>query len=120
MTRLAAMVLLGEVRHPANREDAIASKFVGKPLAHVLLDAIQCHGRQKLAVRELRQSLGLTTHADEPLDEIVPGRDVGVSDGPVDGDAVARIGFEIEIAPPIDLASPDDRLAADLTGAKPK
>ncbi len=67
----------------------------------------------------MRQSFLLAAHADEALDVIVPRRDVGVADRPVDGDAVAQVGLEIEIAPAVHLASPDDRLAAHLPRAEP-
>src|SRR6266576_3209393 len=117
----SAFVLASITRTPDTRPmvSTRAPERSGDPLAHVLLDAIQRHRRQKLAGGELREAFGLTAHPDEALDAIVPGRDVRVADRPIDRDAVAHVGLEIEIAPAVDLASPDDRLAADLPGAKP-
>src|SRR5688500_6939535 len=53
------------------------------------------------------------------LDVVVPGLDVGVPDGPVDGDAVLGIPLEIEVSQPIALASPPERASADLVAAEP-
>jgi hypothetical protein len=85
----------------------------------VLLNAVQFHRREERPVRQVREPFRLAAHPDEALDVVVPWGEVRVADGPIDGDAVAQIGFEIQIAPAIDLASPDDGLAADLPGAKP-
>ena len=57
--------------------------------------------------------------AGVPLDVVVPRRDVGVADRPVDRDAFLRVGLEVEVAPAIALAAPHQRAAADLIAAIP-
>src|SRR5205807_10112780 len=84
-----------------------------------LLAGVNFHRRLELAVRELRQAQLFAAHADEPLDVAVPRRDVGVADRPVDAVPVAQVGLEVEIAPAVHLASPDERLAADLVALDP-
>src|SRR5690606_11495372 len=61
----------------------------------------------------------LSTHADETLDVVVPGLEVGVADWPVDAHAVAGIGGEVQVAPAIALPAPRQRAAADLIAADP-
>ena len=68
---------------------------------------------------KLRQTFGLAADSGELFDVVVPRRDIGVANRPIDGDAVFQIGFEIEIAPAIALAAPGDGLAADLTATNP-
>jgi hypothetical protein len=68
---------------------------------------------------QLRQSFGLAGDPDELLDVVVPRRDIGVADRPVDADPFARIGLEIEIAPAVDLPAPHDRAPAHLPAANP-
>ena len=96
------------------------SERVGHPASHVLLDAIQRHRREEGPVGQMRESFGLTADANETLDPIVPGREVGVPNGPVDGDPVSLVGLEVEVAPAIDLPGPDYGLAPDLSRAKPE
>ena len=83
------------------------------------LDAVELHRRQELAVGQLRQAFGAAAHADEALDVVVPRRDLGVADRPVDGDAVLRVRFEVQVAPAIALPAPHDRAAADVIAADP-
>ncbi len=50
---------------------------------------------------------------------VVPGREIGVANGPIDRNSVAQVRFEIEIAPAVTLASPHDRASTDLAPANP-
>src|ERR1700719_2879289 len=77
------------------------------------------HRRQEFAVRKLGQPFGLAADADEILHVVVPGLDVLVADGPVGGNSVAEVGFEIQIAKTIALAAPHDGLAAYLSSTNP-
>ena len=53
------------------------------------------------------------------LDIVVPGREIFVANGPIHGDTLARVGFEIEIAQTITVPPPQQRAAADLVAAVP-
>src|SRR5262245_12268472 len=50
---------------------------------------------------------------------IVPRRDFGIADRPVDADALAHIGGEIQIAVAIALPAPGYRPPADMIAADP-
>ena len=50
---------------------------------------------------------------------VVPRRKLAVADRPVDRNSVLCIGFEVEVAPTVALAPPDQRAAADLIAADP-
>jgi hypothetical protein len=67
----------------------------------------------------LRQTVAGAADARETLHIIVPGRDVGIADGPVHGNAFFGVGLEIEIAPAVALATPHQRTAADVKAAIP-
>ena len=54
-----------------------------------------------------------------PFDVVVPRREVGVANRPVDRDAVLRVRLEIEIAEAIALSSPRERPSADVIAAIP-
>src|SRR5271154_3261371 len=86
---------------------------------HNALRAIHFHRRKKFPVRELREAFGLATYAGEFFDVVVPRRDVLIANRPIYGDTVAQVGFEIQIAPAITLAAPDDGFAANLAAANP-
>src|SRR5215211_3702127 len=90
-----------------------------KTIANRRLDAVHFHRRLKHAVREMWKTERFAADADETLDMIVPRCDFGVANRPVDTDAVPKVGFEVEIAPAIDLTTPDDGFPTDLTRAKP-
>ena len=61
----------------------------------------------------------LAADADELLDVVVPGLDVLVADRPVDADALARVGLEVQIAPAEAVPRPQQRPAAHLIAAIP-
>jgi len=63
--------------------------------------------------REAAAALGLAADAGKFLYIVVPGRDVRVTDRPIDGDSLFQVGFKVEIAPAIALASPGDGFSAD-------
>ena len=106
-----AVVVLGQDRGPPDGEDPIPPPFLLGGFPDLDLGTLELHRGQELAVRQLRQALGQTGDPDEPFDVRIPGRDVGIPNRPVDAVAVAGIGFEIEIAPPVDLPPPGDRPA---------
>jgi hypothetical protein len=85
----------------------------------MLLARVHLHRREELAIGKVRQSEPFPAHTDVLLDVAVPGRDVRVADRPVDGDPLLQVRLEVEVTPAIDLASPDERLAADLIALDP-
>ena len=67
----------------------------------------------------MRQTLGLAGNAGELLDVGVPGRDVLVADRPVDAVPVLAVGLEVEVAPAIALAAPQDGTPAQDVATHP-
>ena len=96
---------------------ARSAKGLLDPCSYVLLDDIQRDRRQELTIRQHVQPFAGASDAGELLHMVVPGRDVGIADGPVDADAFLGVGFEIQIAVAIALARPDQRAPADLIAA---
>src|SRR5216684_970154 len=119
MTRRAAAMRCGEDGDPADRDDPLAPEPLGDAVPDILLGAVQGHGRQELAVRELRQAERFARDPDELLHVVVPRRDVGVADRPVDAEAVPRIRLEVQVAPAVHLPAPHDGLTAHLAAADP-
>jgi len=120
MARRPAVMRLGEHGAAANRDHPFARPRAPDRVPHRLLDAVERHRLEELAVGQLRQPFRLAADPDERLDVVVPRRDVGVANRPVDANALARVGLEIEIAPAIDLPPPHDRAPADLAAANPR
>src|SRR5882724_11807219 len=106
-----------QMRGASNNERA--AKLLHHRFLELLLDAVELHRWQELPIGKLRQVLSATANADETLYMVVPRGQVVVTNGPVDGDAVARIRLEIHRAPPVALAAPRDRTTADLIAAYP-
>ena len=83
------------------------------------LDDVQRHRRLELSVGELRQSLDRSADAGMTFDVVVPRRDVGVADWPIDGNPFLRVRLEVEVSVPITLAAPRERASADVIAAVP-
>src|SRR5579872_6342945 len=115
----AAEMVLRQNGGAANGQYAFAAKMPGQFLANKSLSAVQLHRRQEFAVGQLRKPQSFTRDAGEFLDIVVPGLEIGVSNGPVDGDSVAHIRFKIKIAPTVTLASPRDGTSTDLPPPNP-
>src|SRR5688500_20171008 len=80
---------------------------------------VHLHRGLKRAVGQMRKTHRLSAYPDESLDVVVPWRNVRIPNRPIDAVAVACVCLEVEVAPPVNLASPDDRLASDLARTKP-
>ena len=109
----------GAVRCADAADRQLALELLRHRLLQVSLDAVQIHRRQELAVGQLRQPFGAAAHADEALDLVVPRRELGVADRPVDCDPVLGVRAEIQVAPAIGLPAPHQRAAADVVAADP-
>ena len=92
LARSAAIVLAGQHRRGAADELALAAELRRHVAADVFLERIHLERRLQDLLRQLRKSGVLAARADETLDVFVPGRDVGVADGPVDAHALALVG----------------------------
>ncbi len=105
MAGRAAIDGLGEVgaarrhRHPA--------QLCLDPIPELGLHAIERHGRQKVAVGQMRQALSLSANAHVFFHQVVIGLDVLVAEGPVVAVAVEGGSLEVEIAQAQADASPD-------------
>ena len=53
------------------------------------------------------------------LDIVVPGCEILVADRPINGNAFAPVGLEIEIAPTVAVPAPEEGAAADLVASVP-
>ena len=87
--------------------------------AEVLFGAVQVEGGEKFAVGQVPDTFLLTLNTDELLNVGVPGGNVLVADGPVDGHAVFGVRLEVVVAPPVTVAAPHDGTAADVVTADP-
>jgi hypothetical protein len=114
MTRGATTVVPGEDGCPADGQHAFFPKMFCDGVADHYFRTVQFHGWKKFAVGQVREPEGLTGDPNELFNVVVPGRQICVPDGPVDRNAFAKIGFEIEITPAVDLAAPHDRTSANL------
>src|SRR5712692_9491312 len=114
----ASFVNAREYRRAADGHDAIIEMF-GEGIAEILLNTGHLHRREKFSVGQLRQAFSLAADAGELFHVVVPGRDVRVADGPIDGDSLFQIGFEIEIASAVTLAPLYDGFSANLVAANP-
>src|SRR5690606_12356662 len=85
----------------------------------MLFNTVELHGRQKLAVRNLRKTIAIATYADEPLNIRIPWREVLVSYRPIATKSIARVGFKVVFAPPLRHARPKQRLPSDLVSPDP-
>jgi len=101
----AAAMRLRKDRRAADGQSAVG-KLLCNHVAHVQLGAVHLHRRKELAIGQLGQILRLAADTDEVLHVVVPGLDIPVADGPVDGDAVLEIALEVYIAPAVALAAP--------------
>jgi hypothetical protein len=110
------VVAAGEDGGAADGESA--SYAVDRLLEH-LLAAGQRHRRQELAVGLDLEPLAAPAHADEALDLVVEGRELGVGDRLVVAEAVAARRLEVPVAHPVRLAPPHDGAPADLVAADP-
>src|SRR3989442_2751713 len=119
VTRRASPVRCREDRHPADGDDALGGEALRDPVPDDLLGAVERHRREEFPVGQLRQAERLAADPDELLDVIVPRRDVGIADRPIHPEAVARVGFEVEVAPAVHLSAPHDGLATHLAAADP-
>src|SRR6185369_17440699 len=107
----------GQVGDAADRQPAL--ELLRHRLLQMSLDAVQVHRRQEFAVGQLRQVLGATADADEAFDVLVPRRELGIANRPVDGNADLRVRAEVDVAPAIALPAPHDGAAADVIAADP-
>src|SRR5437660_597923 len=67
----------------------------------------------------MRQAFGLATDAGKLFHVDVPGSDFRVANRPINGDSFLLVGFEIEVAPAVTLAAPQNGFSADLPAANP-
>ena len=103
----------------AGNDPAVSAELLREPAGDRLLGAVERHRRLELPVRKLRQSFNRSGDARVLLDVVVPRREIRVADRPVDGDALAAVGLEVEIAESVALAAPGQRAAADVIAAIP-
>src|SRR5207253_1129871 len=84
-----------------------------------LFAAVELHRREELSVRKLRHSLMRSIDARVLLDVVVPRRNVGVADRPIDRNSFLRVRLEIEIAVAVALPPPHQRASTDVIAAVP-
>src|SRR5215510_6320939 len=119
MARQTSIVVAREDRRAADGHHPFAIERLENFRTNVAFDDGQLHRRQKLAVRQLRETFACARDADELLDVGVPRRDVGVANRPVVAVTVLRVRLKIQVAPTIDLPAPRDRPTTDLASAEP-
>ncbi len=113
VARVAALVVDRQDGGAADGDLALRELCLNRML-HGDLRAIHLKRREELAIRQLRQTLGLSADTDELFHVVVPGFYVLVADGPVDPVAVLAVRCEIDVAPAIRLPSPHDGPATHM------
>src|SRR6185295_6390906 len=109
---------LGEVR--ASADGHAPRRVIGLGLLlERSLEAVEIERWQELPVGQLLESLDGTGNTGEALDAVVPRRNVGVADRPVDAVAVLEVGVEVVVAESIGLPAPGDRSATQVIAADP-
>jgi len=103
----------------ANHQNAVVVMPL-EGIANVLLDAGHFHRRQKFSIRQVRQAFGLPADSGKLLHVVVPRSDIFVANGPIDRNAFSCVGFEVEVAPAVSLASLRNGFAAQLAPADPR
>ena len=109
---------LGNDCDAADRHVA-ARKIVFDCRLHVFLDDIHFHRLHEFAIGQLWQAFGLSTDACKFFNIGIPGCNILVANRPVDAVPVFLVRFEIEIAPAITLAAPQQGTAAQDVAAYP-
>ena len=87
-------------------DDELAPEPGIEALLEVHLDAVEIHGRQELAIGELRHALDAAADAREDFRLVVPRRDFFITHRPGDGHALFRIGLEVHGTEAVTLARP--------------
>src|SRR5438093_5388974 len=101
---------------PANSDNT--TKLLLDSLSQHDFAASHGHGRQEFTIGQLRHSFGRSADSDNLFDFVIPGSQLGVTDGPIVAVAVAAGRFEIKITQPIALPAPNERTPSQ--NAKPE
>src|ERR1700722_9006312 len=89
------------------------------PRGNVFLHTGHIISRKIMTVRKQRKVLYRTADACKFLHISIPGLDIFIPDGPVNGETIPDIGFELIIAPSIALAPPRQAAPSHMIAAKP-
>ena len=91
----------------ASRYDApVRTEDLVRLIRNQFLAAIERHRREELAVWQLRHPFVRSVDSGVLFYVIVPARDIGIANRPINRDSFLRIRLEVEIAPAITLAAP--------------
>jgi hypothetical protein len=118
VTWLAVADRLGQHR-AATDGDVSSRERALDPGLHEFLAGVELHRLLKLAIREVRKPELLAADSGVTLDVAVPWLDVSIPDRPVYAIPVLQVRLEIEVAPPVGLAAPDERASSHLVPLNP-
>ena len=107
-----------EVRATSDRHAARGMVFFG-PLLERDFQAVERHRRQKQAIGQMLEAFVRAGDSREFFDAVIPRRDIGVANRPVDAVAVLLVGVEIHVAHPVGLSTPVERAATQVIAANP-
>src|SRR5690606_24691537 len=99
------VVWLCKVSHSTNNHIS-PRKFLFYSAFYMLFNTVEFHRRQKMTIRQLRETQCLTTDTRKFFNIGIPRLNVFVSDGPIYTVTIFRICLKVEIAPSISLLSP--------------
>jgi len=108
----------GDVRCTPDGKHAVIKIFCNFSF-EMCFYTIQFHRRQEFSVWKLRKTQIFSAHADVFFDVIIPWRNIFITHRPIDGDAILFIGFKIDVAQTVALASPHDGSATYVIASHP-
>ena len=88
-------------------------------LGTIFLYTGHVHGRQKLSIRKLNQSVSVATDTCKPFYIVIPGLYLFVAEWPVNSNAVFGIGLKVKVTPTITLSSPHQGAPSYMVSAEP-
>src|SRR5579862_1322346 len=87
VTSRAPAMVLSQNCAATDGQHALTAKMPGHLASDKSLDTIQFHRGKEPAVTQLRESQGLARNADKIFHIVVPRCNVGIANGPIDGDS---------------------------------
>src|SRR6185437_10716932 len=93
MASRASTVRCGENRRTPDGQKTFSPEMFRNRMPDDYFRAIQLHGGKESAVGQVRKAQCFTTDADEVLYVVIPRREVGITDRPVNRDSFPKIGL---------------------------
>src|SRR5258708_6704436 len=112
-------MILGKNGHTPYCQDALPPEMFRNRIPDCHLCAVKLHGRKEFTVGQLRKSQRLAADSDEIFHVVVPWRYICVADRPINCNSLAKVRFEIQVAPSVNLAAPHYGAPTHLPSSDP-